>query len=254
MPGKALAVQLWTLRNEITEDLPGTLRRVAEIGYDGVELWFAQWPPPEELKAMLDDNGLVPAGAHVPYLELRDNLDAVIAYHHAVRNTDLAIPVLPEHLRGTSEAWRERVGEIAEIGSRCRDGGLRLSYHNHAIEFEEFVDGVEAHDFIFGEVSSDALQAQLDTYFIAAMDKDPVAYIQRYSGRVPLLHVKDLGYVDGRQATVEIGEGELDWDAILPAAETAGVEWTIVEQNCQVHPALESIAISYAFLKERGFA
>jgi sugar phosphate isomerase/epimerase len=131
---------------------------------------------------------------------------------------------------------------------------MRLSYHNHAVEFEEFVDGVEAHDFILSEVGGDVLQAQLDTYFIAAVGKDPVEYIERYSGRVPLLHIKELGVVDGKQMTVEIGQGELDWDGILKAADGAGVEWTIVEQNCQVHPALESVAMSYAYLREHGFA
>ena len=248
-----LAVQLWTLRDEIAQDLPGTLQRVAEIGYEGIELWFGQWPAVDELVAILDDTGLRPVSAHVPYLELRDNLDAVIAYHRALGNGDLTIPIIPGDLRGTAEAWHRRVEEIARIGQRCREAGMRLSYHNHTVEFEEFVDGADAHDFIFSQVGSDVLQAQLDTYFIAAVGKDPVAYIGRYSGRVPLLHIKDLARVDGGTMTVEIGQGELDWDGILSAAEDAGVEWTIVEQNCEVHPALESIAMSYAYLKARGF-
>ena len=253
MSGKPLAVQLWTLRNEIAEDLAGTLRQAADIGYDGVELWFARWPPADELRAILEDTNLRPPGAHVPYVELRDNLNAVVTYHRAVGNRDLAIPIIPGELRGTAEAWRQRVGEIGRIGGRCREAGMRLSYHNHAVEFEEFVDGVEAHDFIFSQVGSDVLQAQLDTYFFAAVGKDPVEYIHRYSGRMPLLHVKDLARVHGRTMTVEIGRGELDWDGIFSAAENAGVEWTIVEQNCQVYPALESIAMSYVYLKERGF-
>jgi len=252
MSGKPLAVQIYTLRKELAEDIPGTLQAVADIGYNGIELWFATWPPASELKAILDDTGLQPAGAHVSYLELRDNLDGLIAYHRAVGNTDLAIPFLSEDLRGSSQAWKARVAEFAEIGARCRDAGMRLSYHNHAMEFQELVDGVEAHDFIFSQVDSDVLKAQLDTYFITAVGKDPVAYLKRYSGRVPLLHVKELGMVDGRPDTVEVGQGVLDWPAILQAADGAGVEWYIVEQDRQARPALESIAMSYEYLKECG--
>jgi sugar phosphate isomerase/epimerase len=252
MTRKPLAVQIYTLRNDLANDVPGTLQAVADIGYNGVELWFAKWPPADELKAILDDTGLQPAGAHVSFLELRDNLDAVIAYHRAVGNADLAIPFLSEDLRGTSEAWHERVVEFAQIGARCRDAGMRLSYHNHAMEFQEFVDGVEAHDFIFSQVDSNVLKAQLDTYFITSVGKDPVAYLERYSGRVPLLHVKELGTVDGRQDTVEVGRGVLNWPAILEAAESAGVEWYIVEQDRQTRPALESIAMSYEYLRGLG--
>lgn len=252
MTGKQLAVQIYTLRKELADDVPGTLQAVADIGYDGIELWFANWPPAMELKAILDDTGLRPAGAHVAYLGLRDNLNAVINYHRSVGNRDLTIPFLAENLRGSADAWHARVVEFAEIGQRCRDAGMRLSYHNHAMEFQELVDGVEAHDFIFSEVDSDVLKAQLDTYFITAMGKDPVAYLRRYSGRVPLLHVKELGTVDGREDTVEVGQGVLDWPAILEVAEGAGVEWYIVEQDRQTRPALESIAMSYQYLRGLG--
>jgi sugar phosphate isomerase/epimerase len=251
MSRKPAAVQLWTLRQEIAADLPAALRRVAEIGYQGVEAWFANWPPAEALKAALADSGLKVVGAHVPFVELRDGFDAVAAYHRALGNSDVAIPMIPEELRRGEDDWKLRVEEIAAIARRCKEAGLRLSYHNHAMEFEETVGGVDAHDYIFATVGSDLLKAELDTYFIKHVGKDPAEYIRRYAGRGPLLHLKDESK-DPRFANTEVGSGTVDWDAVLSAAESAGVEWYIVEQNSQGMGALESIAVSYEFLRSRG--
>jgi sugar phosphate isomerase/epimerase len=246
-----VAVQLWTLRDEIAKDLPGTLRQVAEIGYAGVELWFQEFPPVDELGKILEDCNLKAVSAHVPFVQLRDGFESVVHYHRALGNTDLAIPIIPEDLRKTEDDWKQRVEEIVAIARRCKDAGLRLSYHNHAVEFEETVDGIEAHDYIFSTVDADLLQAQLDTYFIAEVGKDPAAYIRRYSGRVPLLHIKEKSKTPERNKQAEIGHGVIDWDAVFAAAEEAGVEWYIVEQDWGVYPALESIKISFDYLESR---
>lgn len=254
MTKKPVAVQLWTVRREMASDLAGTLARIAETGYAGVELWFQEAPPVAELKAILDDTGLKAMGAHVPYLQLRDQFDAVAEYHAALGNTDLAIPIIPADLRQSAENWRKRVVEIAEIGRKARDAGFRLSYHNHSVELEEMVDGQEAHDFIFESVDADLLKAELDTFFFAEMGKDPVAYIRRYSGRAPLLHVKELSKTPEVSRSTELGQGVIDWDGVFAAAEDAGVEWYIVEQNCEQLPALESIRVNLDFLRSKGVA
>lgn len=252
MTKKPVAVQLWTLRDEIAEDLPGTLAKVSDIGYDGVELWFRTYPPVAELKQMLKDCDLVPISAHVPYLDLRDHLEDVAAYHKELGNTNLTIPIIPGELRQTPEDWKRRVSEIEVIAHRCKELGCQLGYHNHTVEFESQVDGVDAHDYIFANVAPDLLKVQLDTYFIAAVDKDPVAYIQRYSGRMPLLHLKEKSKTPERNQNAEIGSGVIDWDAVFSAAEDAGVAWYIVEQNCEVYPAIQSVRMSYDYLVSKG--
>jgi sugar phosphate isomerase/epimerase len=244
---------LWTLREEISTDLAGTLVRVAEIGYRGVELWFPTYPPADQLRAVLDEAGLQPIGAHVPYLDLRDDFDRVADYHQALGNGDLVIPVIPANLRRGEADWKERVIEIEAIARRCREAGFRFSYHNHGMELEETVDGARVHDTIFSSVPADLLKAEIDTYFYAVAGLDPAAAIRRYAGRVPLLHLKDRA-IPPAQGTVEIGQGTIDWDAVLAAADAAGVEWLTVEQNCQEHPPLESIRMSLEFLRARAAA
>jgi len=250
---KPVAVQLWTLRQEIAADLAGTLRRVAEIGYAGVEGWFAAWPPADRLASVVADCGLKIVSAHVPFVELRGQFDTVAGYHRAIGNRDLVIPAIPQPMTATEDDWKQRVAEIARIGRRCRDAGFRLSYHNHAVEFESRVDGVEVHDYIFATVPADLLSAQLDTFFIEHVGKAPAAYIRRYAGRGPLLHLKDKSK-DPAYMNTEIGRGTIDWDAVFAAADEAGVQWYIVEQNllAQQMPALESIAASFEFLRSRG--
>ena len=253
MSTKPVAVQLWTLRQEIAEDLPGTLRQVADIGYAGIEAWFPTWPPAGELKSIAEDSGLEIISAHVPFLELRDGLAGVAEYHRQLGNTALAIPNIPADLRAGADDWKRRVEEIAGIAAGCKQAGLRLSYHNHAVEFEDSIDGVDVHDYIFANVPADLLAAQLDTFFIADVGRDPAGYIRRYAGRGPLLHIKDRS-TNLDAANTEIGRGTIDWDAVFAAADAAGVEWYIVEQNCQEYPALESIRMSYEYLSSCGVA
>jgi hypothetical protein len=139
MSKKPVGVQLWTLRKEIAGDLAGTLAKVAEIGYAGVELWFPTWPDVAVLKAALKASGLRVAGAHVPFVDLRDRFDQVAAYHREIGNRDLVIPFLPQELRDSDAAWHQRIAEIGQIAVACRDAGFRLSYHNHAFEFTDRV-------------------------------------------------------------------------------------------------------------------
>ena len=254
MNKKPVGVQLWTLRKEIAGDLAGTLAKVAEIGYAGVELWFPAWPEVAVLKAALAGSGLRVAGAHVPFVDLRDRFDQVAAYHAEIGNRDLVIPFLPQELRDSDAAWRQRIAEIGEIAVRCRDAGFRLSYHNHAFEFTDRVGGQEAHDAIFASVPADLLKAELDTFFIQDVGKDPAAYIRRYAGRLPLLHLKEKAKPAAGTQNAEVGDGIIDWDAVFAAAEGAGVEWYLVEQNCEAYPALQSIAMSLDFLRRRGIA
>jgi sugar phosphate isomerase/epimerase len=254
MNKKPVALQLWTVRNELAADVPGTLRRVAEIGYTGVELWFAQWPAAGDLKATLSACGLQAIGAHVAFLELRDNFPAVAEYHHTIGNTDVAIPMLPADLRQNEDDWRRRVDEIRQIAERCKAEGLRLSYHNHAMEFTDKVAGQEVHDYLFESIGPDLLQVELDTHFLSALGKDPAAYIRRYAGRLPLLHLKETATARQTGQNPELGQGIIDWDAVFAAADQAGVEWYIVEQNCQTHPALTSVRMNLDFLRSRGVA
>jgi len=247
-----VAIQMWTVRNEIADDLKGTLERIAETGYHGVELWFPEFPSVGKLKKMLGNCGLKVISAHIPFVDLRDDFLAVADYHKELGNTNLTIPSIPALLRESENDWVQRVEEIGVIARKAKDAGFQLAYHNHAVEFENCIGDVEVHDYIFEKIDVDVLNVELDTFFIADVGKDPAEYIRRYKGRSSLLHIKEKSKTPGKNQNAEVGYGTIDWDSVFAAAEESGVEWYIVEQNCQVYPAFESIRMSLEYLKSRG--
>lgn len=248
---RQVGVQLFTLKNDVAADLTGTLRRVASIGYQGVELPPKPWPDVEELKSLLEETGLKVSSAHVLFERLRDDFAAVSEYCRALAITDVVLPNIPKSAYQDEAELRRTVVEIAGIAQKCHDAGLRCSYHNHQTEFENTIDGQEVYDYIFETIDADLLKAQIDTFFIEQVGKNPAQYIRRFAGRVPLLHLKDKANEPGAVQS-EVGHGIIDWTAVLAAADEAGVEWLIVEQNCGDRPAFKSVQMSYDFLKSAG--
>lgn len=248
-----VGVQLFTVRNELAEDVAGTIKRIAEVGYQGFELLPKGWPELDVMKGLLDETGLKMFSAHVPLDRLRDDFDAVAEYCGACGATDLVVPSMGGPVYKDDALLKKTVDDIADIGRKCIDAGFRCSYHNHATEFENTVDGMEVLDYVFETIPADLLLTQLDTFFIEHVGKNPAEYIRRFKGRLSLLHLKDKSKDPSMQNT-ELGNGTIDWDAVFEAANEVGPDWLIVEQNCQGMPALDSIAASYEFLKSKGIA
>lgn len=249
---KPVGLQLWTVRKELAKDIPGTLRRVADIGYQGIELDFPKWPTAAELKKMAGNLGLKIIGASVSLADFQQKFDEVAEYHKELGNTNLTIPYIPGHQKMTDDDWHRVVGEITRVARKCKEAGFRLLYHNHDFEFRSKVGNVDIHEYIFSSIGPDLLMAEIDTYFIQEVGKSPAEYIRKFKGRVPLVHTKDKSKPGEKASNTEVGHGVIDWDAVFAACEEAGVEWYIVEQNCQTLPALESIKVSFEFFKSRG--
>jgi sugar phosphate isomerase/epimerase len=243
-----IGVQLYTVREEMQHDLPGTLEKIAAIGLSGIELWFkGDYPPVTELRKYLSDAGLSACSAHVPFLALRDDFDAVVEYHGELGNPNLAIPNIPPPLRKSEEDWRARVGEILEIAKKVKQAGFKFHYHNHTVEFTDKVDDVDVHDFIFNTIPAELLNAELDTCFIKKAGKDPFEYICRYADRMQLLHVKEA-HQDTDKVDTYLGNGTVDWPAVFAAVEESQVEWLILEQGDHESDAFDSMRKSWSFL------
>jgi sugar phosphate isomerase/epimerase len=247
-----VGVQLWTLRRELAEDLPGTLRQVAEIGYAGVELWFQKWPDPRELKNVLDDCGLKIASAHVNLKDMLEDFPRLRDYHQAIGNTTLVIPYIPDFAKLTPEGWRKTVDDVRLAARAGRDAGFSVLYHNHDFEFMTRVGDVEVFDLIFGTIEKKLLGAEIDVFFVAEVGRDPVAVLRRFDGRLKRVHLKEKAKPGSPFKNTELGRGTIDWDAVCAAAAAAGTEWFLVEQDCEGRPALESIRVSYQFLRDKG--
>lgn len=247
-----IALQMYTLRDETARDFVGTVRKVAEIGYAGVEFAGTGGLGAAELRRLLDDLNLRPAGSHTPLESLEKELNAVLDFNQTIGNEFVVCPWLPESRRQNADAYRALAEALNRIGAACRDRGLQLCYHNHAFEFERF-DGRYGLDILLDATDPNLVKAEVDVYWVKKGGLDPAAYLRQYPGRCPLVHLKDMAG-DEAGSFAEVGEGTLDWPSIFAASETGGARWYIVEQDRCQRPPLESIAISLRNLRSMGKA
>ncbi|HEY3289995.1 MAG TPA: sugar phosphate isomerase/epimerase, partial [Anaerolineae bacterium] len=191
---------------------------------------------------------------HIGYDRLQHDLPAVIAQHHLWNCNHVAVGSLPADYRQEGEGGFARFAhDASEIGRRLSENGLTFSYHNHSFEFERFGSRT-ALDVIYEESDPRYLKAELDTYWVQHGGGDPALWITKMKNRLPVVHLKDMVIIDGKQVMAEIGEGNLNWPAILKACAASGVEWYAVEQDeCQRDP-FESLAISYRNLTKMGLS
>jgi sugar phosphate isomerase/epimerase len=245
-----VALQLYTVREQLSQDPAGTIKAVAEIGYQGVEGMPPKGMSTQGFRSLLDDCGLKllaiggdPIG----------NLQGLIDDSRSL-GCDTVMLGLGGVVRKHNGDWKKAVADLAEACAKGTEAGLILAYHNHAFEYETKVDGVYALDYIFNSIPAGQLEAELDVYWVKTGGEDPVAYVRKYAGRMRRLHLKDRSAppADLDCPFAELGQGILDWDSIFAAAEEAGVQWYVVEQDRCTRPPLESARMSFEFLKARG--
>ncbi|TAK21503.1 MAG: sugar phosphate isomerase/epimerase [Chloroflexota bacterium] len=245
-----VGLQLYSIRDDLRSDLPGTLRRVRDMGYPAVQLFGWAGLDAAELKPALDGLGLSVAGNHVSIGRLESALDEEIDLALTLGTPDVICPALPSDRRGSIDDFRHFASLFNSIGKRCAERGARFHYHNHAFEFQKF-DGVYAMDRLLEWTDPSLVFFEPDVYWIHIGGADPIAYIQKCAGRVPYIHIKD--YAPSRDpAYAEIGEGTLDMAAIFAASEAAGAEWYVVEQDASTRPMMESVEISVRNLRKFG--
>jgi len=225
-----LGIQLYTLRGRMADGVEATLDLVANIGYREVEFAGYFGRTPAQIRSALRASGLSAPSAHVS-LEAVEQ-EATLAAAAEIGHHWLVVPSLPANVRQTLNDWA-RLGErFARIGRTAQSWGLRIAYHNHDTELHPF-DG-EVPLEVFLAASDPALvHLQADLFWLAQGGVDPVAFLTRWPGRVPMVHVKDRG-PNGEM--VDIGTGTLDWRAILRAAPAAGIRHWFVEHDNPEEP------------------
>ena len=253
MPKKLpVTLQMYTVRDDAARDLAGTLARVAEIGYVGVEIAGYAGATAEEYRALLDTNGLRAIGTHVGFDALRGDTARVIEDARLFGYQHVTVPWIGSPYADSVDGLRRLGSELAALSGALTDAGLTLCYHNHAFEFERREEGVIGFDALF-DAAAGAVQVEMDTFWVKKGGEDPAAYLRKYAGRVPLAHLKDMS-PEGEFRPV--GEGTIDYvGSLLPAAEDADVLYYIVEQDsCATATPLESVRISFENLKRWGVA
>lgn len=246
-----IALQLYTIRDAASQDFAGALEQVAAFGYRGVEFAGYGGMNAIELKRLLDQLGLQAVGSHVDYERILEALDDEIAFNQTIGNRYIVVPYLTEQYRQNGEDWRQVFANLHQAGLKCAEHGIILCYHNHDFELQIQLDGERVLDAMYQHVPASALQVELDTCWVHAAGCNPIAYIEQYAGRLPLIHLKDMQRLeDGSQLTVEFGQGEVPLLAIAEAASKANVEWIIVEQDFCQRPSLECAANNIKWLKQ----
>lgn len=271
-----VAIQVYSVRDDAAADMMGTLKKIADMGYDGVEFAGFYGYGAKEIRAKLDELGLVAISSHVPFVTLKNDLKATAEYHKILGCKYIAVPYLdPDDRPGTAN-WPQTIKDILSIGEYLHNEGIQLLYHNHDFEFIK-LDGKYALDMLYDAVPAEYLKTELDTCWVKFAGEDPAAYLRKYAGRSPIVHLKDF-YVEGalkdaatpyalinadgsdsgnaRGSGFEfrpVGYGVQDFRSILAASKDAGAKWVIVEQDkSTTRPPLEAARMSREYLRSIG--
>ena len=230
MTKRRIALQLYSVRGDCAKDLPGTLRSVAEMGYDGVEFAGYHGRSARDLRSMLDDLGLEVAGTHVGIETLQgDSLRDSIEFNRILGNKYLVVPALPDEMKSSKEAWLRAAQQLNGIADKLRPEGLRVGYHNHMIEFQP-VDGELPWDIVFSVTKKDVvMQFDVGNAMAGGVTPKQVSEIfKRYPQRATTVHLKEYS----KEGGALIGEGEVEWREFIALCEKyGGTEWYIVEQE-----------------------
>jgi len=252
MPASQIACQLYTLRefSKTPADIAATLKKVKKIGYDAVQVSGIGKIDPKELANILKGEGLACCVTHISKDRMRDETQAVIDEHKMWGCKYTAIGGFFPKENVSTQTWTDFAGEYNQIAKKLAGGGLKIGYHNHSHELAHF-DGKPAMQILIDRLDP-SVWIEIDTYWIQHGGGDPAAWIRRMKQRSPLVHLKDMAVVEGKPVMAEVGEGNLNWPAILEACREAGVRWYLVEQDVCRRDPFESLGISLRNLKAMG--
>lgn len=246
-----IALQLYSIREDIEKDFEGSLRKVKKLGYEGVEFAGLYGHKPSEIKVLLKEIDLVPVSAHVPLAEMLSAPERVVEDYAEIGCRYIAIPYLMPEYRPDGSKFNEVIEGAKTLGKAAKVHGMTLLYHNHDFEFKK-LGGEYALDILYKSVSSDLLETELDTCWVKVAGEDPSYYVRKYSGRAPVVHLKDffragenngkmyklIGIDDDKReegkSTFEfrpLGYGMQKFSEILDACKAAGTSWVVVEQD-----------------------
>ena len=242
-----IALQLWSVRENMAKDYKETLRRVKELGFHGVE--FAEFfgVDAHEMKQTLDDIGLKVAGSHTQPAELAEDLDGIIEYNKIIGNKNIVVVASSLKRYDKVEDVDELVGLLKPVVQKLHDNGMELHYHNHYLEFTD-LGGELALDHLYRLMPAAEISPQIDTYWAYYACGDPVGKLKEYGDRVKLIHLKDG---DKNMVSAPIGEGEVDIQLVLDTASDIGAQWVIMEDETIDPKGFDSVAIGMKNLKEK---
>ncbi len=244
-----IGLQLYSVREDCGKDLPGVLKAVAAMGYQEVEFAGYYGRTAEQLKKMLDDNGLMCCGTHTGLdTLLGDNLAKTIEFNKTIGNRYLIVPSLPGKYTGSHQAWLDTAKLFNELAEKVKGAEMQVGYHNHSAEFKP-IDGKMPWDTFMSNTSEDVIM-QLDTGNCWHGGADPLPFLYKYPGRATTVHLKEYSKTDSKAV---VGEGDMPWRAFFALCRAVGgTQWYIVEHEQYAAPPLECVKACIDNLREMG--
>lgn len=256
---KVVGLQLYSLRAQLPQDVKGTIAKVAKAGYKEVETFGYSvkdkfWGlDPKAFKALLDQNGLTAPSGHYGMDKFigggdQDELRSYIEAANTIGSKYIVVPYLGDNLRKTEEDWKKVAGKLTEAAAICKEGGVKLAYHNHNFEFQQVGD-TTGYEILLKGTDPATVQFEMDLYWVVRSGNDPVKLFTEHPGRFPMWHVKDMDKVD-HTINTEVGTGTINFKEIHNHAKLAGLKHLIVEQeNFAIDPYI-SIKQSADYIKK----
>lgn len=246
---KSIGIQLYTVREAVEQDYDATIRRIAEIGYTGVETAGFPGTTPQHAAQLFSELGLSVIAAHSA-MPVGEHQNQVLDTMAAIGCKILVCPYIPSERFVTADDIRVICGELDEAYQVAQANGLTLLYHNHDWEYRPLPDGRYPYR-LMAEWLNPAIGFELDAYWAQTAGMDPVAVLAELGSRVQLLHVKDGPAV--KTASMQaVGDGVVDYTKIIPAA--SGSDWAIVELDRCDTDMMEAVTKSYSYLTQKGLA
>lgn len=250
-------VQMFTVRDYLNnkEQAQETLNKIRAIGYDSIQAWTPAGFTHAEFKGMMDTAGLETFSANADFERIRDNEEDLLAAVEMARIygvKDIAIGTLPVEMRESKEGFELFAKQVNDVTAKLKAYDMHLLYHPHALEFFSLGKGLKGMDIIMGETDPDGFWFALDTHWLASGGVSVTDWLRKAKGRMELVHFKDYSIVGGATTVetvcknfAEVGEGNLDWPAIIEVCREIGVKGIAVEQDICPGDPFTSLEISF---------
>jgi sugar phosphate isomerase/epimerase len=254
---KELGLQLYTLRNTISKDPEGVLKKVAGIGFNTVEFfgynegkYFGKTI--KEMRQILDGLGLKALSSHHSKTSLIKEWERVVADSAMMGQKYCNLAYLVDAERKNLDDYKTLAELLNKSGEICKKYGIQFGYHNHAFEFD-VMEGQVPMDVLLSNTDANLVKMEADLYWVAKAGIDPIEFFKKHAGRIELWHVKDMDNTPQKSFS-EVGNGTIDWPKIFKAQKISGMKHFFVEQDdTKGRDPLESIAMSYKYLKAMNY-
>jgi sugar phosphate isomerase/epimerase len=241
-----VGIQLYTIRDAMTADVPGTLKKVSDIGYKNLELaGYSEGKfygyAPAEFKKIVSDLGMVALSSHTQVESAGISMDQakLMADSHAELGVKYCIKPWIEEVDRNIESYKKMIADCNEVGKITKGVGIQFGYHNHNFEFLDINGVVPYYDIFLPEMDADLITMELDLFWASKAGQDPVAMFKKYPGRFQLLHMKDMltnqppFFEVIKDDICSVGAGVIDFKKILASKEIAGTKYLFVEDDNQ---------------------